>query len=69
MRNSLNCIINPPPLVNVFVSVFKLFVKPRLRKRIKVADRHEQLKKYVGLTVGEVMELVDHDAWIQQNAL
>ncbi|EEC50197.1 predicted protein [Phaeodactylum tricornutum CCAP 1055/1] len=70
VRCDLYCIVNPPPLVDFFVNVIKVFLKPEVRKSLYVVKTGDSLAEYVsGLTLNGLYDSLDHDKWVNDMLL
>jgi hypothetical protein len=65
-RSSLCLIVKPPPLVGPFINVFKLFLKPKVRKRLHVVKSQSKLAKYADISLDELLASLDHDSWTKK---
>ena len=55
LRISMVGLVRPFPLMGVVVEIIKLFVKPKLRKRIHVIRGNEKLHKHTGIASVEIL--------------
>lgn len=64
LRCAMCCIINPPLIADALVSICKLFLRAKVRNKIRVLKTESKFEKHAGLSSEELHNAVNHEKWM-----